>query len=81
MGWIDQDVKPMFAGRILPVDAPLAERAGMIGGLSRRSGVQIGFVDMVLAATAEFQGLTLVTRNTKDFAAWNGPVLNPWAAA
>ncbi len=28
---------------------------------------------------AVVHGLTVVTRNVKDFRGWDGPVLNPWA--
>jgi toxin FitB len=34
-------------------------------------------VDALLAATAAAYGLTLVTRNTRDFASWGVPLLNP----
>jgi predicted nucleic acid-binding protein len=37
-------------------------------------------LDAFIAATAEVHGLTLVTRNVKDFEVWGGPVLNPWSA-
>jgi predicted nucleic acid-binding protein len=35
------------------------------------------FMDTLLAATAELHGLTMVTRNVKDFPA-SLPVINPW---
>jgi predicted nucleic acid-binding protein len=35
-------------------------------------------MDAFLAATAEVHGLTLVTRNVRDFEAWGGPVFDPW---
>ncbi len=38
-------------------------------------------IDALLAATAEIHGLTLVTRNTRDFEVWGGPVFNPWIEA
>ena len=34
----------------------------------------------LIAATAEVHDLTLVTRKTRDFEKWSGPVFNPWAA-
>jgi hypothetical protein len=36
--------------------------------------------DAFIAATALVHGLTIVTRNTADFAPSGVPVLNPWDA-
>jgi len=38
-------------------------------------------VDAVIAATALEHGLTLVTRNVKDFAGLGVRLLNPWDEA
>ena len=35
-------------------------------------------LDSLIAATALVHGLTVVTRNIKDFEPTNVPVLNPW---
>jgi predicted nucleic acid-binding protein len=35
-------------------------------------------MDGFFAATALAHGLTLVTRNVKDFSAFGVPLLNPW---
>jgi predicted nucleic acid-binding protein len=48
----------------LPVDRVVAERAGRL-----RRTLGIGLADALIAATAREHALTLVTRNTKDFAA------------
>jgi predicted nucleic acid-binding protein len=64
--------------RILPVDREVAE---LWGDLRRRTDLArrtIPIMDAFLAATAEVHGLTLVTRNVRDFEAWGGPVFNPW---
>jgi len=36
------------------------------------------FEDAFLAATARVHGLTIVTRNTKDFSLFDVPILNPF---
>jgi predicted nucleic acid-binding protein len=67
-----------FNRRILPFDL---ETALVWGKLLRQAGKKqrsLPRVDAMLAATAEVHGLTLVTRNVRDFEGWGGPVLNPW---
>lgn len=48
--------------RELPVDKPIAERAGRV---VREFGLRMP--DALIAATAAHHGLSLVTRNRKDF--------------
>jgi predicted nucleic acid-binding protein len=47
---------------------------------SSQLSIQQPAFDAVIAATAEVHGLTLVTRNVKDFEVWGGSILNPWDA-
>ena len=55
-----------------PVDRAVSERAGR---LRRRTGLRIA--DALIAATAMEHGLTLVTRNTGDFAGVQGLKIQP----
>ena len=48
---------------------------------SRSSGVSAPVLDTFLAATAVVHGMTLVTRNVRDCAHLDVPVLNPWLSA
>jgi predicted nucleic acid-binding protein len=53
----------------------------IVGGCSpprRRNGATLPIVDGLLAATALYHNLTMVSRNVSDFAAAQVPVLNPW---
>lgn len=43
-----------------------------------RRGRPIGAMDVLVASTAQVHGLTLVTRNAKDFEGAVESVLNPW---
>jgi toxin FitB len=77
--WLNSDLVLRFAGRLLSVDQPVADRWGR---LSAHAGTKslLPVIDGLLAATALHHNLTLVTRNTKDVAATAVPVFNPWSA-
>ena len=78
--WLANDLPARFAQRILPIDHAIAEQWGDLMAQSRRSGVALSVMDGFFAATALANGLTLVTRNVKDFAPFNVPLFNPWEA-
>jgi len=54
------------------VDMELADRAGELGRVSRRSHPGIGIVDLLLAAAAERFGAELLTRNVRHFPMFPG---------
>jgi predicted nucleic acid-binding protein len=64
-----------FLGRILDVDAQVADRWGK---LVASAGRPVPAIDSLLAATALVHGLSMVTRNAKDFASLGLEVINPW---
>ena len=76
--WLDYDVRTWFANRILPVDEAVAERWGKLAATARQHGIGLAVIDGVIAATALHHRLTLVTRNTKDFAGLGIAMINPW---
>lgn len=76
--WLDVDVRSWFAGRILPVDEAVAERWGNLAATSKQQGFGLAVIDGIIAATALHHGLTLVTRNTKDFANLGVTMIDPW---
>ena len=65
---------------ILPITAAIAERAGLMRGQLRAEGLTRSQADMLIAATAEVHGLTLVTRNVRDFERCGIVLLNPFSA-
>lgn len=75
MDWLETDLPGFFAGRILPVDAPVADRWGR---LVAASGRPLPAIDSLLGATAVQHGLSMVTRNERDFAGLGLDVINPW---
>ncbi|MGH2535423.1 MAG: type II toxin-antitoxin system VapC family toxin [Thermomicrobiales bacterium] len=76
-GWIEE-IAERFRGRILPIDRHIAEAWGVINVRRRRVGSPIDALDAFFAATAEVHGLTLATRNERDFARLGIDVFNPW---
>lgn len=78
--WLDNDLQQRFAGRILPVDAQTAADWGLLSGQARALGRAVPVIDGLLAATARQHDLSLVTRNTSDFADLGVVVVNPWQA-
>lgn len=74
--WLESDLPAFFVGRILPVDAQVAERWGR---LLATAGRPLPAIDSLLGATAAQHGLSIVTRNGKDFADMGLDIINPWA--
>jgi predicted nucleic acid-binding protein len=71
--WLDQAVRPAFAGRILAVDSAVAQRSAALQVPNPRP-----FRDGLSAATALVHSLVVVTRNLADFEATGVALLNPW---
>jgi predicted nucleic acid-binding protein len=78
--WLEVDLKARFHGRILAVDADVADRWGLLTAEAKRKGKPLPVIDGLLAATALHHNLTVVSRNVSDLAATRVPVLNPWEA-
>ncbi len=76
--WLRHDVTVRFEGRILPIDQAIADAWGEIAAEREARGHAISAMDGFIAATAAVHGLTLVTRNTRDFDLSEVRILNPW---
>ncbi len=78
--WLELELQARFSGRVLPIDAAIADRWGILTVEAKQKGLGIATIDGLLAATALHFNLTLVSRNVNDFA--NTPVLllDPWTA-
>lgn len=75
--WLEVDLPAFFTGRLLDVDAAVADRRGR---LLAGAGRSLPALDSLLAATALAHDLVLVTRNVRDFSGLPVRVLNPWDA-
>lgn len=71
-----------FAGRCLSFDEQAASRYATIVSARTRLGRPVSVEDAQIAAIALAHGMTLATRNERDFEAIDGlSVVNPWRAA
>ena len=75
--WLETDLPVFFAGRILSVDSQVADRWGRLVAVAGRP---LPAIDSLLGATAAHHGLSMVTRNTRDFTNMGLDVINPWAS-
>lgn len=66
---------------VLDFSAKAAEEYGKIRAELERKGTPIGPMDLLIAAHAKAEGLTLVTNNTKEFCRVEGLPAENWAQA
>ena len=71
--WL-RGIEEAFADRALPITRSISAEWGR-----RPAGYPMPVIDSLIAATARAHGLTVVTRNAKDFERAGVPVLNPFA--
>jgi toxin FitB len=71
--FLERTVLPKFEARILGVNTQIARRCAMLHVPNPRS-----YRDSLIAATALVHGLTVVTRNVRDFESTGVAILNPW---
>jgi len=75
LDWLEVELPNYFVGRMLTIDIHTADRWGR---LMASAGRPLPAIDGLLAATALQHDLTLVTRNTRDFAGLAVQLINPW---
>ena len=75
-----EDLRQTFVGRLLPVNEDVAQTWGVMTAQQQARGFEFSVMDGFLAATAKVHGLTLVTRNVRDFRMLGIDLLNPWSA-
>jgi len=71
--WMEAQVLPTFAGRVLGIDTPVARQCAALHVPNARSDR-----DALIAATAHVHGMTIATRNGKDFQSMGVDLVNPW---
>ncbi|MEM7226257.1 MAG: type II toxin-antitoxin system VapC family toxin [Pseudomonadota bacterium] len=71
--WLERQVLPAFAERILVVDTAVAQHCAGLHVPDPRNER-----DALIAATAAVHSMTVATRNIADFAPMGVETLNPW---
>jgi predicted nucleic acid-binding protein len=72
--WVD-GIETTFTNRVLPINTSIARLWGVFS-----AGRSLPAIDTLIAATAITHGLTLVTRNRRDFDSTGVALLDPWQA-
>ena len=72
--WLENQILPTFASRILTVDMAVARKAAALQVPDQRP-----YRDVLIAATALVHSMTIVTRNVRDFKSTGASIVNPWS--
>ena len=72
------EVVSAYSDRILSIDRSAAERAANLQAQSQKVGHILDLGDALIAGTAMTHGLTIATRNVKDFDGLGLDVFDPW---
>jgi predicted nucleic acid-binding protein len=68
-----------FDQRIFTVDVAISQEAGRLEDATIARGFNPGLADVLIAATARLNGLSVLTANVRHFAVLDVPYLNPFA--
>jgi predicted nucleic acid-binding protein len=78
--WLDNKLRPMFAGRELPITEDILLSWRLIIEKGRQRGYTFSYPDVLIAASAVHYSLVVVTRNVRDFVEAGVAVIDPWAS-
>ena len=70
----------LFVGRVLPFDSDAARAYAEIVAARRTAGHPSAQADCQIAAIARSQGMTVTTRNVRDFMDTGIDIMDPWTA-
>jgi predicted nucleic acid-binding protein len=76
--WLAHRVRPMFDQRVLAVSEDVMFKWRLLVEDGRKAGHTFSQPDLIIAATGLHHGLTVVTRDTADYARARVPLFNPW---
>jgi predicted nucleic acid-binding protein len=76
--WLAHKVRPMFDQRVLAVTEDIMFKWRLLVEEGRKIGHTFSQPDLIIAATALHHGLTIVSRDRRDYEHARVPVFNPW---
>ena len=76
--WLSRKVRPMFEHRVLEITEDIMLKWRLLVEEGRKVGHTFSQPDLIIAATAQHHGVTVVTRDTSEYAKARVPVFNPW---
>jgi predicted nucleic acid-binding protein len=76
--WLAHKVRPMFEQRVLAVSEDVIFKWRLMVEEGRKMKHTFSQPDLIIAATAQHHGLTIISRDTRDYQKARVPVLNPW---
>ena len=76
--WLTSQLPDRFGGRMLPVDAAVADEWGRLLARAEAAGTTIAGIDALIAATASVHELRVVTRNVGHFQHTGVEIICPW---
>ena len=76
--WLDRTLRPLFAGRVLPVTEDALLRWRLMLEAGRKTGHTFSEPDLLIATLAALADLIVVSRDTSEFIAAGVPVFDPW---
>lgn len=77
ISWI-ASLRVQYSGRIVGIDADVAETAGRLRAAAEAKGRPTEAIDALIAACALARGAIVATRNVNDFEPMGVPVVDPW---
>lgn len=76
--WLAHKVRPMFEERVLAVSEDIMFKWRLLVEDGRKAGHTFSQPDLIIAATALHHGMTVVSRDVRDYQKARTPVFNPW---
>ena len=76
--WLAHKVRPMFDQRALPITEDIMFKWRLMVENGRKVGHTFSQPDLIIAATASHHGLTIVSRDRRDYDKARVPVFDPW---